>query len=434
MNTGPSVLWGVITFFLMVVLSAFFSSSETALFSLTRAQIDDLSKRTDRRAARLLELLRDPRRLLVTLLAGNTCVNIIAATIAALVTGRLLGESGQVAWVVFVVQVAVVTLIILAIGEVLPKLAAVHDPLRFSLRVSGPVLAASWLFWPILAVLMPLTSTLARVLGVEKRRLWVSEKEIKTLIEVGEEHGALEKSEREMIHSIFEFGDTTVREIMVPRTDMVCLEVTTPMPELLESVHKNQHTRIPIYERTIDNIIGIVHAKDFIALMHNPHLIIVQDLIRPAFFVPETTPIQRLLRDMQRRHSHMAIVVDEFGGTAGLITLEDIIEELVGEIQDEYDDEKALVEQTGEGEYRVRATATISDVNQHLPLPLPESEQYDTVAGLMNFLFGRIPEAQEQIAFAGYECTILHKTKRNVTLVRFRVCPGDTPQSGDAPA
>jgi len=427
MSAGPSVLWGVITFFLMVVLSAFFSSSETALFSLTRAQIDDLSKRTDRRAARLLELLRDPRRLLVTLLAGNTCVNIIAATIAALVTGRLLGESGQVAWVVFVVQVAVVTLIILAIGEVLPKLAAVHDPLRFSLRVSGPVLAASWLFWPILAVLMPLTSTLARVLGVEKRRLWVSEKEIKTLIEVGEEHGALEKSEREMIHSIFEFGDTTVREIMVPRTDMVCLEVTTPMPELLESVHKNQHTRIPIYERTIDNIIGILHTKDL--LLHYPFQegFNLRSILRKPMFVPETKHIHELLRLFQEQRLHITIAVDEYGGTAGLVTLEDVIEEIVGDIQDEHDTERPLWTRLDERTVIADARLDVETVNNVLgDYVIPTDQDFETLGGFLLAELGDFPEARTSVEFHNFEFVVeevrAHRLGR-IRIVRREIHP-----------
>lgn len=328
-----------------------------------------------------------------------------------------------------------ITALHIVLGELAPKSIAIRHAETTALAVALPLRAFYFVFQPLIWVLNSLAVGLLKLAGITPatHQDLYSTDELRLILDQGRESGALQSAEHELITNVFEFSTRLVKQIMVPRTQMVALNIATPGERVIDFFIEEGFSRVPVYQGTIDNIIGIVHAKDFIALMHNPSLIIVQDLIRPAFFVPETTPIQQLLRDMQRRHTHMAIVVDEFGGTAGLITLEDIIEELVGEIQDEHDDEKALVEQTGETEYRVRAAAAISDVNEHLPRPLPESEQYDTVAGLMNYLFGRIPDLQEQVAFAGYECTILQKTKRNVTLVRFRVLPDDA-AAGDASA
>ncbi|MCX8044670.1 MAG: hemolysin family protein [Desulfobacterota bacterium] len=243
---------------------------------------------------------------------------------------------------------------------------------------------------------------------------------MRLLLQQGRRPASLTPPEQELIAHVFAFSGRSVKQIMVPRTQMVALEITTPGDHLIDFFIDEGFSRIPVYQGTIDNIIGIVYAKDIITLMDNPHLIILQDLIRPAQFVSETMPIHELLREMQHRHTHMAIVVDEFGGTAGLVTLEDIIEELVGEIQDEYDDEQPLVERLCDNTYLVRGSAALSDVNELLPRPLPKSWQYETVAGLMNYLFGRIPEVNETVLFAGYECTIVQTKKRTVTLVRLR--------------
>lgn len=315
-----------------------------------------------------------------------------------------------------------ITVLHIVLGELAPKSFAIRYPEGTALAVAIPLRAFYFVFKPLIWLLNSLAIALLQLLGIQpfnQHELYSSE-ELRLILDQGKESGAIKSTEHELISNVFEFSERIVKQIMVPRTHMVALDIKTPGDRIIDFFIDEGFSRIPVYIDTVDNIIGIVHAKDVIALMHNPHLIILQDLLRPAYFVPETTPIHQLLREMQRRHTHMAIVVDEFGGTSGLVTLEDIIEELVGEIQDEYDDEKPLVEGTGEGEYRVKASAAITDVNEILPRPLPESEQYDTVAGLMNYLFGRIPDLHETITFAGYECTILQKTKRNVTLVRFR--------------
>ncbi|MBK6766241.1 MAG: DUF21 domain-containing protein [bacterium] len=231
------LFWSVIAFFALQLIAAFFSLAETALLSLTRSQIAEIKENAEENmsALRLTKLLGDPRRFLIFILAGNTIVNVLAATTAALATSRILAGHEELKWLVYVIQGVVVALILLVMGEIVPKFAAVRNPYKWSLRIATPLTFFSYLLWPVTAVMMPLADGIARLFGVEKKKLWISEEEIKTLLEVGEEHGALEKTERDMIHSIFELGEITVREIMVPRTDMVAIEVSTPLSKILTS-------------------------------------------------------------------------------------------------------------------------------------------------------------------------------------------------------
>lgn len=315
-----------------------------------------------------------------------------------------------------------ITALHIVLGELAPKSLAVQYSEQTALMVAMPLRAFYFVFKPLIWFLNSLAIAFLKLLGLQsfsQHELYSTE-ELRLILDQGKESGAIKTAEHELITNVFEFSERVVKQVMVPRTHMIGLNISTTGERVIDFFIEEGFSRIPVYQGTIDNIIGIVHAKDFIALMNNPQLILLHDLIRPAYFIPETTPIHKLLRDFQRNHIHMAIVVDEFGGTSGLITLEDILEELVGEIQDEYDDEKPLVEKVGDHEYKVRATASISDASGHLPKPLPESEQYETIAGLVNYVFGRIPEIHETITFAGYECTILQKTKRSVAVVKFR--------------
>ncbi len=316
----------------------------------------------------------------------------------------------------------------------MPKTLAVQYTERMALFVALPLRAFHFVFNPLIWVLNGAANALLKLMGIQplsQHELYSTE-ELRLILDQGKESGALKSAEHELINNVFEFSERSVRQIMVPRTNMIALDITTPGSRVVDSFVEEGFSRIPVYQGSVDNIIGVVHAKDIIALMHNPQLIVLHDLVRPAYFVPETKPINKLLRDFQRRRIHMAVVLDEFGGTSGLVTLEDIIEEIVGEIQDEYDEEKPIVEKVGPGEYNVRAAAAITDVSEHLPSPLPESEQYDTVSGLVNAGFGRIPDTGETICFAEYECTILQKEKRTVSLVRLKKLEKPAPEKNSA--
>ena len=253
-----------------------------------------------------------------------------------------------------------------------------------------------------------------------RRKKSISEEEVKQLLEEGTRSGAIDTAEHELIKSIFEFTDTTVKEIMVPRTDIVAVELSTPRDKLINMLIEEGFSRIPVYEGSTDNIVGIIYTKDLLSMLEYRDLIILQDIIRPAYFVPETKKISSLLRELQAKRQHMAIVVDEFGGTEGLITMEDIIEEIVGEIRDEYDEEQGDVVTASDGSIMVNAGMNISDFNSRFTDPLPEDDDYETVSGFLHKFTGRIPDLHEEIRYRTLQFTIAKKNERRIQQVKVR--------------
>jgi CBS domain containing-hemolysin-like protein len=248
-----------------------------------------------------------------------------------------------------------------------------------------------------------------------------SSEELQYLLDQGKESGALETNEHELIKNVFDFNDRVVKNIMVPRTKISGIELSTPHKEVLDIIIREGYSRIPVYDETIDKIVGIVHAKDILPLLAENKECILKEIIRKPYFIPETKKINDLLSELQLKRIQIAIVLDEFGGTAGMVTAEDIVEELVGDIQDEYDEEKPIVEKVSANEFIIDATASIYDVNEYLPHDLPEDGDYDTVAGLVSEIFGKIPDVGEASEFNGYIITILKKADQNVESVKLEL-------------
>jgi putative hemolysin len=256
----------------------------------------------------------------------------------------------------------------------------------------------------------------------------VTEEEIKTVVDAGEEGGVLEEEEKEMIYSIFELGDTLTREVMVPRIDVVAIDAATPLPQAADLVIQATHSRVPVYQDTIDNVIGVLYAKDLLRVLRVGNLSTsLSQIVRPAYFVPEAKKVDELLEELQKRRVHVAIVVDEYGGVAGLVTIEDILEEIVGEIQDEYDAEEPMFQQEAEGNYIFNARANLDDVSQLLAVQLP-SEDYDTLGGFLYTQFGHVPNAGEQLRFNGLVIEVLTVSGRRIGQVRVRREHPPTPQ------
>ncbi len=253
----------------------------------------------------------------------------------------------------------------------------------------------------------------------------VSEEEVKQFLEEGERSGAIDKTEHELIKSIFEFTDTTVKEIMVPRTDVFAVDIATPRDQLIHILIDQGYTRVPAYRESIDNIIGIIYTKDLLGVLEHRGLIILQDIIRPAYMVPESKKISVLLRELQKKRQHMAIVIDEFGGTEGIITVEDIVEEIVGEIRDEYDEEHSDVVTASDGSVQVSGGITIHDFNEKFKTVIPEDADYDTISGFLHKQTGRIPELQEEIKYKNISFTVTKKNERRIRLVKIRISPAE---------
>lgn len=416
------LIWSVIAFFGLQLIAAMFSLAETALLSLTRSQIAELREQADENinAQRLTKLLDDPRRFLIFILAGNTVVNVLSATVAALATSRILDHAAELEWVVYIIQGVVVTAVLLIMGEIIPKFTAVRNPYSWSLRLATPLAMFNVLMWPVTAVMAPLAEWIARSLCVEKKKLWISEEEVKTLLEVGEEHGALEKTERDMIHSIFELGEISVREIMVPRTDMIAVEVHTPLATVLELLRKCGHSRLPVFEERIDNVIGILHVKDLMTYYPFKDEVDLRRIIRAAHFVPEAKTIDELLKQFQDQRVHMSIAVDEYGGTAGLVTLEDVIEEIVGEIQDEHDAERSLWSRIDENTFLIDAKLDVEAVNDVLGEDvIPIDDDFDTLGGFILSELGDFPEQQTRVEYHNYEFVVEEVRRHRIGRIRI---------------
>jgi putative hemolysin len=262
----------------------------------------------------------------------------------------------------------------------------------------------------------------------------VSEEEVKQLLAEGERSGTIDKTEHELIKSIFEFTDTTVKEIMIPRTDIFAVDLAMPRDKLIQTIIDQGYTRVPVYRESIDNIIGIIYAKDLIGMLEHRQLIILQDIIRPPHMVPESKKISVLLRELQKNRQHMAIVIDEFGGTEGIITIEDIIEEIVGDIRDEYDEEGSDVTTASDGSILVNGGIPIYDLNKRINIQLPEDSDYDTLSGFLHKQTGRIPELQEEVRYHNIVFTIVKKNERRIRLIKVKVHPTEQQPDNDQQA
>jgi CBS domain containing-hemolysin-like protein len=319
-----------------------------------------------------------------------------------------------------------ITVLHLVFGEAIPKYAAIYYPQEFTYAVSIPLKMFALVTAPLVWIINSLTWLILTPLGikVQSEEDTHTEEELRLLLAESAqsgEVGAIQKTEHELIEKVFKFDERVVRQIMVPRPQMAAMDVATPAEQALTVISREGYSRVPVYAGTKDNIVGILHEKELLRRVLDKQTIKISDIMRPALFVPETKKIGSLLRELQNKRSHMAIVVDEFGVASGLITLEDIVEELVGEIQDEYDDERPVVEKRKEGDFIVNAHASILDVNAHLPIQLPESAEYSTVAGFLNILFSGIPEVGESCEDASYAFKVLKTSRGSVDSVLLKV-------------
>nr|MBC7613366.1 HlyC/CorC family transporter [Pseudopedobacter sp.] len=322
------------------------------------------------------------------------------------------------------VAFTIITILHITFGELAPKSLAIQRPVATTMSIALPLQFFYLIFRPFIWVLNGLANIILMVFGIRTDNAHDnihSSEELQYLLDQGKESGALDKAEHELIKNVFDFNERVVKNIMVPRTKISAIEVGATQEELLDTIISEGYSRIPVYDETIDKIVGIVHAKDILSLIVKHGKFNLQDILRKPLFVPESKKINDLMAELKLKRIQIAIVLDEFGGTAGMVTLEDIVEELVGDIQDEYDEEKPLVEKVSDNEFIVTASATVYDVNEFLPHDLPEDEDYDTVVGLLSEIFGKIPEVGEIKEFNGYSFTILKKVDQNIESVKLQL-------------
>lgn len=323
-----------------------------------------------------------------------------------------------------IIAFSIITVMHIVFGELAPKSIAIQKPVATTLFVSFPLQGFYWLFRPFIWLLNGLATLILRIFGISNvgaHESVHSTEELYYLLDQGKESGALDNNEHELIKNVFDFNERVVKNIMVPRTKMSAIELTSSKEDLIKKIISEGYSRSPVYDEVIDKIVGIVHAKDILPLVTGNEEWTLNDIIRKPYFVPETKKLNDLLSELQQKRIQIAIVIDEFGGTAGMVTLEDIVEEIVGEIQDEYDEEKPLVEIVSDTEFIINALATVYDVNELLPHDLPEDEDFDTIAGLITHTFGRIPEVGDSEECYGYLFTILKKTEQNIESIKLEL-------------
>lgn len=421
----------LLTLFL-VLLNGFFVAAEFAIVKVRASQVE-LKAKTGNQTAKIaknilsnLDAYLSATQLGITLASlglgwiGESVVTKIILSIIALFGLTISPELAH--QIALPVAFVLITILHIVFGELAPKSMAIQRPVTTTFAVAIALNVFYIVFRPFIWVLNGLANFLLKKIGISPihgHEVHTSE-ELQLLLDQGKESGVLDSSEHELIKNVFDFNDRTVKKIMIPRTSIVAVDIDLPYSEFVQLVINEGYTRFPVFRNSIDDIIGYVHAKDLLMKELKDQTIKLNDLIRPVYFIPESKRIADLLSEMKnKKNPNIAIVLDEFGGTAGLVTMEDIIEELVGEIQDEHDEEKPKVVKIGDSEFLVDAHSTISDVNEHLPLPLPENDDYDSVAGLMNVIFDKIPEVGEEINFNGYKFIVSDKKKNNVEAVKM---------------
>jgi CBS domain containing-hemolysin-like protein len=352
-----------------------------------------------------------------------------------------LGLSAAAAQTIAVIGITIIlSFITLVLGELVPKSIGLAHSERIALAVARPIDFLARLAGPLVRFLVWITNVIAKPFGGRPRRGMpiVTEEEIKTLVDAGEEGGVIEEEEKEMIYSIFEYTDTVAREVMVPRMDVLAIDVETPLLEAMDAVIHHNHSRVPVYQDSIDNIVGILYAKDLLKVLHEKgragaNQVRVADLLRPAAFTPESKKVSELFEEMQKRRIHMAIVIDEYGGTAGIVTIEDILEEIVGEIQDEYDQAEELeIQPAGEHEWLINARANLGDVNDALQVHFPVDDA-DTLGGFIYAQLGKVPLPGDEVRHENVLLKVINVAGRRIGKVKVQLLadePADDKETG----
>lgn len=403
----------LILIILGVMGSAFFSSSETALTSLNVFKIRQMEENGVENSSLVRRLTDDIGKVLTTILIGNNIVNIVTTTIATIFFTDLLGSSGAV------VSTIILTLTILIFGEVTPKNIATSSSEKLALKVAKPIKFFDFILKPLSFFLQAITNFLTKIIIGENSQKGdlVTEEDLKTIVDVSEEQGVINDQESEIINNVFEFGDSDVEDIMTARTNMEAIAVDMEDKELKDFLKNCKHSRIPVYGKSIDNIIGILHMKDIVAFIAEDKDLNIEEMVRPAFYVYDNMHIFDLFKSMRGENVSLAIVIDEYGGTSGIVTIEDIVEELVGEIEDEYDTHLETILKINDKEYLVNPSIHINDFNDYFDTDL-EQIKNDSIGGYLIDKLGRIPKLGDAIEVGGIKIAVLQINRYKLEMLK----------------
>lgn len=388
----PNYTWQIISLVILIALSSFFSMSETALMSLSKIRLRHMVEAGVPGAELVEKLTEDPNRLLGTILIGNNVVNIGASAMATVLATNIFGNGGVG------IATGIMTILVLIFGEITPKSIAKQKSEAVALKVARPIEFLVIIFKPLVYIFTAISSMFIRILGGDpsEAKSFITHEELKTMVGVSEQEGVLENDEKEMIFNVFEFADLQVKDVMVQRVDIVSVDKEASYDEVMDVIKNERFSRIPVYNQTIDNIIGVLNIKDLATIENLRADFNVSKYIREPFYTFEFKKIVELFKEMKKTRNHIAVVLDEYGGTVGLVTIEDLVEEIVGEIEDEYDEEKNPVEVITENEYLVEGSLRLHDISDLIGINI-DSEEFDSVGGLMIEDLGRMPEEQEEV-------------------------------------
>ena len=417
----PSSILNILLFFIFIFLSAYFLGLKAAFFSLNSSTVEAFADSKQVAEKQISVLLKSKRKLLLTLVMANILCSSSGAIVSTIIFTNILNPSAVLSYGGVIAGILVYFSMRLFLGEILLSFLKSKNQ-KSVIRMSVFfILPAYYLFMPITLLMVKLSNWMLIFLKMDKLKAELSEEELRDLVDVSEEGYRLHKDEKDMIQGIFELSDTTTREIMVPRTDMICVESTTSISQLLKINKQNNHSRIPVYTESIDNIVGILHIKDLIPMIKKRSYsdFNIMKLVNEPYFVPQQKKVNELLQELRTERIHMAVVVDEYGGTAGIVTLEDVIEEIVGEIQDEYDKEAPPVKQIDENNYLVSGSILIDDLNEELDIHLPEEDGVDTLAGFLLSQFGSVPKTKNTITWNDFKFVVERVFNHRVERVRI---------------
>jgi len=418
---GEVGMASVVLFVVFTLLSAFFSGSEAALLSVQRIRIQQLARSGTPGAARVVKLVSRPDRLLPPILLGNNLANTAAAALATSIAISLLNDQGEA----ILIATAIVTVVLLIFGETIPKTAAARHAERASIIVAIPIVAISWLLRPISFVLQGISNIVIRLLGSDPQaQARVTEEEIKAMVSFGHEEGAVESSEAQMIIRVLEFGDRQVREVMTPRPEIIWVGQGITIEQFLALYSENYHTRFPVYRETMDNVVGLLAVKDVMRLLANGAALTspATSRVRPLVFVPETKKIQDLFDEMRASGEQIAMVADEYGGVAGLVTLKRLVEDIVGRVGGEDEVPPVNVVEINAWTFDLGASISIADLNTRLELAVPEGD-YETLAGFLLEELGNVPDIGDQLEYANLRFTITEMQGVRISGVRVESVP-----------
>lgn len=416
LKTDPANTISIIVIFVLIALSAFFSSSETALVSCNRIRVRSIVDDDERKLKYLNRVLDDQGKMLSAILIGNNIVNLYASSLTTTVALRMGGSTLASA------ATGVLTFLILLFGEISPKTAATVKAEELALRVAPIIYFLMVILTPVIAIVNTIAKLFLAIFHIDPnaKQEAITEDELRTIVDVSHEEGVIEKEELEMINNVVDFGDSLAKDVMIPRIDMIFADINASYEELIEIYRTNMFTRLPVYETTTDNVIGMINMKDL--LLYRPgDAFHVRDYLREAYYTYEFKKTSELFIDMRQHSVSMAIVLDEYGATAGLVTLEDLLEEIVGEIRDEYDeDELDSVQKLSDTEYRVDASVKLDDLNDMLNIHL-ESDDYDSIGGYIIGLLDDLPEVGETVSENGFTFTVETLDKNRIKWVHLTI-------------